>query len=118
MRTNAVNFYTGINLYLAGHPIYYRPLGISVPLTIHPNPDLNLVTPSQLLNYSHNHGLPLIASRSEILSHYETLKPIMSYPVIWQDQFLGRFLVTESSAKQEIINNLFTGSWYPVTKIK
>jgi len=118
MRTNAINFYTGINLYLAGVPTYYRPWGVSVPLTVHPNPDLELVTPSQILNYSHNHNLPLIANRPNILQHYETLKPIMSYPVIWQDKDLDRYLVTESTAKQEIINYLFTGSWYPRTKLK
>jgi hypothetical protein len=117
MRTNEANFYTGINSYLAGIPTYYRPWGVSIPLTIHPNPNLELVTPTQILMYSHTHNLPLTANRSKIISLYQALKPIMSYPVIWQDRDLDRYLVTESTAKKSIIDFLFTGDWQPRTKL-
>jgi hypothetical protein len=120
MRTNASNFYTGINLYLAGIPTYYRPWAVSIPLTSqqHPNidTDLELATPHNLLNYSHKNSLPLTTTRLNILRHYRLLQPIMAYPVIWQDRDLDRYLVTESTAKKEIIDHLFTGDWYPRTQ--
>ena len=122
MRTNATNFYTGINLYLAGIPTYYHPWATSTPLTNqqHPNidTDLELATPHNLLNYSHKNSLPLTTTRLNILRHYRMLQPIMAYPVIWQDRDLDRYLVTESTAKKEIIDHLFTGDWHPRTKLK
>jgi hypothetical protein len=122
MRTNARNFYTGINLYLAGIPTYYRPWATSLPLTIYQYPDqdtsLELVTVTDLLTYSHKNSLPLTTNRLNILRHYRLLQPIMAYPVIWQDKDLDRYLVTESTAKKEIIDHLFTGDWQPRTKLK
>jgi hypothetical protein len=104
MKTNARNFYTGINRYLSGYPIY------------HPLPEKIAVTDP--LTYSHINSLPLITDRLNILRHYRMLQPIMAHPVIWQDQSLDRYLVTESTAKKEIIDNLFTGNWQPRTKQK
>ena len=116
VRTNATNFYTGVNLYLAGYPIYYLPYSISHPLSSYPVSEK--VTVTDLLTYSHKNSLPLTTNRLNILRQYRLLQPILAYPVIWQDKDLDRYLVTESTAKKEIIDHLFTGDWYPRTKLK
>ena len=117
MRTNAANFYTGFNDYLTGNLVYFLPNAYSFPLVIFPT-DHGLVTPNDLLAYSQKNSLPLTTTRLNILRHYRLLQPIMTYPVIWQDKNLDRYLVTESTAKKEIIDHLFTGDWQPRTKLK
>jgi hypothetical protein len=116
MRTNVHNFYTSINLYLAGYPVYYLPYLTSHPLSSYPVSEK--VTVTDLLTYSHKNSLPLTTNRLNILRQYRLLQPILAYPVIWQDKDLDRYLVTESTAKKEIIDHLFTGDWYPRTKLK
>jgi hypothetical protein len=117
MKTNARNFYTGINDYLSGKLVYFIPNSCSFPLVDFPT-NHGLVTVTDLLTYSHTNSLPLTTTRLNILRQYRLLQPIMAYPVIWQDKDLDRYLVTESTAKKEIIDHLFTGDWQPRTKLK
>ncbi len=116
MKTKASNFYKGLNDYLSGKLVYFIPNAFLFPLVDFPT-NHGLVTVTDLLTYSHKKSLPLTTTRLNILRHYRMLQPIMAYPVIWQDKDLDRYLVTESTAKKEIIDHLFTGDWHPRTKV-